>query len=251
MADEGYEIDDETKARALARSLLADIALHNREDLRAGRDMRAVFEEARMLYAAKVVKGLDRVFDEELAAFVVRDEARPNPPSETREEKRAILRVAATAAFAVALFAFMWATTRTDGEGVVAISIPGSATLDVQRGDKLHFEADHDVYFAADGAQDVPDGCVLDVMLEQDGRELARSHCDLFHTSGTDVIEDGENEEIGEDGLTHLEVFDVHLACGFKVAQSGRIKLVLTSNLATCVPRRGRSTVHVFRARGH
>lgn len=241
-------IDDEDRARKLARSLLADIALYHREDLRAGRDMSATFDEARLLYRGRVAEARHAIFDVELAAFVVRDEARPAPPAERREQTRSTLAVSATAFVVVALIAGMWWATRTDGEAIARVAIPGRVTVHVERGDRLHFEADHDVAFRAAELEDEPDGCMLALEVRQGDHVLSTLGCDLFRTTATTSIADANNAEVEPDGLTHLTIVGMRLGCTYASETEGELLLVASSNLSTCVPRAGGSTLHVFRA---
>jgi hypothetical protein len=247
---EGSEIDDDAKARALARSILADIALYNREDIRAGRDMRSVFDDARLLYMGRVTARLHPVFDEEVRAFLERSSGSLDGPKGAHD-KEALLKVGATVVLVGTLIVGMWTTTRTDGTKIRTVRLPGTTTFAVDRGDRLHFEANHDVYFRGETLEDEPDGCFVDMVLSQGTRELGRTRCDLFHTTATTVISDAENSEELPDGLTHLEVFEVRLACGFEIAAPGNVTLAMTTNLDTCVPRRGTSSVLVYRAHTH
>lgn len=240
MADS--PIDTETGARSLARSLIADVALYDREDLRAGRDMTHVFAEARLLFTQRVAPHLHPLFDDELAAFVARDAARPASP----RTRRAALAAAATVCVVVIAIVLVYVLTRPAGDAVASGPIPGELALYTYAGDTLHFEVDHDVYFHGRTLEDVPEGCYLEIEVRARTQVLGMSRCDLFRTTPTSSISDASYAE-EEAGLTHLEIFGLRTSCSITVEDEGSVEIVSLSNIATCVPRPVRSTLHVLR----
>ncbi|MFO0696014.1 MAG: hypothetical protein U0230_20795 [Polyangiales bacterium] len=73
-------IDDEDKARRLARALASDIRLYHEEELRTGTDLSGPMTEARELFESRVVPALHPLFDVELAGMGI---TRIPPPART------------------------------------------------------------------------------------------------------------------------------------------------------------------------
>ncbi len=74
----GATIDDEAKARRLARAIASDIRLYHEEELKTGADLSEPMREARELFESRVVPALHPLFDVELAGMGI---TRVPPPS--------------------------------------------------------------------------------------------------------------------------------------------------------------------------
>ena len=74
----GVTIDDEDKARRLARALASDIRLYHEEELRTGADLSGPMAEARELFESRVVPALHPIFD---VAFAEMGLTRVPPPA--------------------------------------------------------------------------------------------------------------------------------------------------------------------------
>src|SRR5688500_4623270 len=76
-----------------------------------------------------------------------------------------------------------WKACRVPGKVVGEIVLPGAIELDLAAEAELAFTADTDVLWARPGPKTQPTGCVLDIVLVRDGKELVKTSCDLYRTS--------------------------------------------------------------------
>jgi hypothetical protein len=75
-------IDDEQKARRLARAIVSDLRLYNKDRIASGADLTSEIEEGRQLFKSRVSGAFHAVFESEAQALRPSSAvARPLPPA--------------------------------------------------------------------------------------------------------------------------------------------------------------------------
>ena len=127
-----------------------------------------------------------------------------------------------------------WWMRRSGGDEIGKMNVPGSFDLGALAGDELTFTTDTDVLFPSRNRKAVPEGCTLQIVLVQNGADVASTSCDLFSTSGSVNI---ASQEIRaqQDGKTRLTTDGQHVGCGLAVKAAGPATLRATSTMDACV----------------
>lgn len=168
------------------------------------------------------------------------------PPSRRGFASRAWGRLPTAVKVALVLAApvVMWFVIEMPGTEVADLAVPGAVELQLGAGDTVLFKADTDVAFPRRSRRDTPDGCFLTAELRQGGRTVALEQCGLYGTDEVSVARSSRASR-DDDGLTRLTVTRQWLGCRLTAPAAGATRVVLTSNLDRCVPRRYGLRAHV------